>query len=411
MDLETFYNVPSTKRFSCPATLVWGLGCREKLDGLLRVAPSVALWVDEVFVAAPFVEGLRERLGLRLTAERVVRGMPLSGDVDAALREGVGDVAAVVALGGGSTIDAAKAVMAGMLYGTYDGVGMGERRGMPVLPDAARPLFVALPTTAGTGAEASRYYVTYDSVTRAKIHGKSWRLLADWVLLDPHFLLESPLDLLVACAFDAYVHLWESLLCRGERSWFNEMLSVEGICRVLHGLSTVLAGGPSRADGLLELQYGASLGGVAISNVRTGDIHEAAGALLEHSSLSHPETLFVFFETAVDRYRDAVTDRLALLLPQLEARVPEAGVATLDDLVAWWVRAFDLAGLRRHIAGGLGRVGLPSGELENHIVARVRADRVWAEKEGPVPFGDHDIEKLVRQSLQRFGYPSTAVTG
>lgn len=407
MDLETFYNVPDTKRFACPATLVWGEGCRARLDGLLAQARTLTLWVDEAFEEASFVQGLRESLAERLRTERVVRGMPRTCDIDAALSEGAGRADAVVAIGGGSTIDSAKAVIAGELYGTYDGVGMGELRGVPVLPHALRPLFVALPTTAGTGAEASRYYVTYDCVTGGKIHGKSWRLLADWVLLDPYFLAGSSLQLLVACAFDAFVHHWESFVCREERSWFNEMLSIEGICRVLHGLEGILSDHGDRGMLSLELQYAASLGGVAISNVRTGEVHEAAGALLERSSLTHPETLFVFFETAVDRYRGAIADRLALLLPQLAARVPEAGISSLDDLLAWWGRAFETVGLRHRIVEGLGRVDLGASELEGHIVGRVKADRVWAEKEGPVPLGDDDIRELVAGSLRRFGHEQT----
>ena len=403
MDLETFYNVPGTKRFAYPGTLVWGEGCRARLSPLIEGAPTVALWVDAAFAGSSFVTGLRAGLCGRLVADRVVRGMPLTGEVDEAIAAGAGRVAAVVAIGGGSTIDAAKAVIAGALYGTYDGVGMGERRGLPVLPDTARPLFVALPTTAGTGAEASRYYVTYDSVTRAKVHGKSWRLLADWVLLDPWFLADSPRDLLVGCAFDAFVHLWESFICREERSWFNEMLSVEGIGRVMHGLGEVLDGAAGD-EALLELQYAASLGGIAISNVRTGEIHEAAGALLEHSELTHPETLSVFFAPAVERYRDAVGDRLAVLLPHLAARLPGTAVGSLDDLLAWWDRAFDAVGLRERVAEALGRVELPAGELEEHIVARVKADRVWAEKEGPVPLGDADIAVFVADSLWRSGY-------
>ena len=139
---------------------------------------------------------------------------------------------------------------------------------------------MCVPTTAGTGAEASRYYVAYDSHTGAKVHGKSWRLLADWVFLDPSFLQDSPPSLLVASAFDAFTHCWESFLCRGERSWFNDMLSVEGICRLLSALHAVVREADGDALRRLELQYAATLGGIAISNVRTGDMHEAAGALL-----------------------------------------------------------------------------------------------------------------------------------
>jgi alcohol dehydrogenase class IV len=407
IDLETFFNTPATQRFSCPATLVWGPGCRERLVELAADAGTAALWVDEHFAAADVVVRLREQLGERLVAETVVHGMPLTTEVDAAVEAGAGRVDVVVAIGGGSTIDAAKAAIAQRLYGTYDGVGMGDLRGMPVLPDATRPLLVCVPTTAGTGAEVSRYYVTYDSASGTKVHGKSWRLIADWVLLDPVVLRHAPAALLVGCAFDAFVHCWESFLCRGERSWFNEMLSVEGMSRVVCGLEAVAGAAEPDLVHLMELQYAAAIGGIAISNVRTGNIHEAAGALLEHSRLTHPETLYVFWREAVEQYGGAIADRLARLLPALAATAPQAGISDLESLLAWWDQRFAGAGLDESVRAGLGRVGLPAGELERHIYDRVHADRVWADKESPVPLSDADIEYLVSSSLTRFGYRST----
>ena len=406
-DLETFFNTPAAQRFSCPATLMWGAGCSERLLDLTADARPAALWVDEHFVDEDVVRRLRDQLGASLVVETVVSGMPRTEEVDAAVKAGAGRVDVVIAIGGGSTIDAAKAAIAERLYGTYDGVGMGDLRGVPVLPGATRPLLLCVPTTAGTGAEVSRYYVIYDSATGSKVHGKSWRLLADWVLLDPVVLRHAPAALLIGCAFDAFVHCWESFLCRGERSWFNEMLSVEGICRVLNGLEAVANAAEPDLKPLLELQYAAAIGGIAISNVRTGNIHEAAGALLEYSCLTHPGTLYVFFRDAVEQYGDVIADRLARLLPALAAMAPQVRIRDLDGLLAWWERRFADVGLDESVRAGLGRVGLPAGELERHIYDRVHADRVWADKESPVTLSDADIEQFVTRSLTRFGYRPT----
>ena len=407
MDLELLFNTPAAQRFACPGTIVWGEGSRERVFSLLGADRTVALWVDEHFERSAFCDELRAALGSRLRFSRTVKGMPRTGEIDADAAAGSADADVILAVGGGSTIDAAKAVIADRLYGTYDGIGMGERRGMPPIDGARKPLFVCVPTTAGTGAEASRYYVAYDSHTGAKVHGKSWRLLADWVFLDPSFLQDSPPSLLVASAFDAFTHCWESFLCRGERSWFNDMLSVEGICRLLSALHAVVREADGDALRRLELQYAATLGGIAISNVRTGDMHEAAGALLQHSGLTHPETLFVFFRAAVDHHRAALADREARLLPEVRLRAPELAIECLDDLVSWWERLFVETGLHSGIERRLGRVDLPPGELERHIYERVHADRVWVDKEAPVPFDDGDIERLIGEALERFGYYAT----
>ena len=169
---------------------MWGAGCRERL-ATWRDARTAALWVDEHFVASTSSRP-RDQLGRALSSRPsspACRGLGTSTPLS---RLAPGKWTWSVAVGGGSAIDAAKAVMAGALYGTYDGVGMGELRGLEVLPGRPAPLLLCVPTTAGTGAEVSRYYVTYDCATRAKVHGKSWRLLADWVLLDPFVLRDSP---------------------------------------------------------------------------------------------------------------------------------------------------------------------------------------------------------------------------
>lgn len=404
-DLELFFNTPSAKRFAYPGTVLWGDGCRERALDLMKDDSRVALWVDARFAQLEFVNEVRAVLGARLRFERVVDGMPRTAEVDAAIDAGAGDADVVLALGGGSTIDAAKAVIAQCLFHTYDGVGMGDLRGLKPLTDSRKPLFVCLPTTAGTGAEASRYYVVYDSITGAKVHGKSWRLLADWVLLDPYFLEESPPALLVASAFDAFTHCWESFLCKGERSWFNEMLSVEGICRILDALQALVRRGDCRVSRRLELMYAATVGGMAISNVRTGDMHEAAGALLQHTALTHPQSLFVFFRATVEHHRPSIGDREELLLPQIRLRTRRLGVRDLESLLGWWERLFEETGLQAEINAQLGRVALPPGELERRICERVHEDRVWVDKEGPVPLRDDDIGRLVNGSLERFGYP------
>ncbi|MFA4964169.1 MAG: iron-containing alcohol dehydrogenase [Thermoleophilia bacterium] len=406
-DLELLFNTPALQRFAFPGTVLWGVGCRERTLDLLGREASVALWVDAYFAHSAFIDEVRAALGSRLLLTSVVTAMPRTAEIGAAMDAGADAVDAVLAVGGGSTVDAAKAVIAQRLYGTYDGVGMGERRGLSPLDGERKPLFICLPTTAGTGAEASRYYVTYDSRNGAKVHGKSWRLLADWVLLDPSFLEDAPASLLVGSAFDAFTHCWESFLCREERSWFNEMLSLEGMCRAMSALQAVVRGGDRSSSRRLELLYAATIGGMAISNVRTGDIHEAAGALLERSGLTHPETLFVFFRAAVEHHRPALADREARLLSELGLRAPELGLVKLDDLVGWWEGLFAETGLRDGIVEGLGRVALPPGELESHIYERVRADRVWADKEAPVPLRDGDIESLINRSLRRFGYDVT----
>ena len=140
------------------------------------------------------------------------------------------------------------------------------------------------------------------------------------------------------------------------------MLTVDGMCRVVSGLGGRCRAGPISGR-RLELQYAASLGGIAISNVRTGNIHEAAGALLEHSALTHPRRSTSSGRRG-EQYPDAIGDRLVWLVPAA-ARVPDR-YPHLEGLSRGGI-GLRGRGLDESLRSVLGRVGLPAGELERHI--------------------------------------------
>lgn len=400
LDIETLFNTRDQKRFAFPGTLLWGVGARNRLLDLIDDDTVAELYVDTVFAGHALVRAVEDRLGARLLHKEVIAATPKVQAVQAVAAQ-PNRPNLVIALGGGSTADFAKAVIAQRLYGTFDGVGMGDKRGMAPLAGAVKPVLVSLPTTAGTGADASRYYVTYDAQTAAKTHGKSWRLIADWILVDGAFIKHSPDHLIVASAFDAFIHFFESYVCRGEASWFGEMLSLDGITRVLSALDAIVHRGERAEERYLELLYAATVAGMAISNVRTGNIHEAAGALLERSTLTHPETLLVFLPTAYAQYKAAIAAKEALLL----AALARAGLDFADfaALIAWWEALFAKVGLMEKIDSGMKALKGPLAETKAHIFNRVWSDRVWAEKESPIPLTEALVHDLIDRALARTG--------
>lgn len=396
---ETFFNTEHSKRFFLSSKMVWGPGARDELFNIISEGATVGLFFDEFFARDSFVQAVRERVGDRLVIDQACYALPKAQTlIEIANKTSPPDL--IVSVGGGSTIDAAKAVVAQWIFGTIDDVGMGAKRGMPWLQNAKRPLIVGVPTTAGTGADASRYYVTYDLEDKGKIHGKSWDLTADWILIDPYFLRSAPDDLLILSAFDAFVHFFESFICRFERSWAGDLLSVDGIGRVLVGLKAVLAGDRSD-DALLQLHYAAAMGGVAISNIRTGNIHEAAGALLELIPSSHAETLFVFFDAAYVQYRSAIGDREALLMRHLAAHFPELGFSSFDEIRDWWRGVFEQHGLKARIGAAMATV-TDWNQSYTHIFDRTFDDKVWCDKESPIPMDAEAVGLFIRSGLLPF---------
>lgn len=402
MNIETWFNTDDIKRYYFPGRILVGTGLLERAVGLcLEVDGAVAVVADKAVYEMTFVREALASLSAKAPKVMVVQGAPIAQAVGEFVQQLDGPPAIILAIGGGSATDFAKAVAASFLFGSIDGVGL--RGNVPRPYSVSKPLLVSVPTTAGSGAEASRYYVTYDRLDHHKVFGKSWQLIADWIMLDPVFLRSMPEPILVSCAFDAFVHLFETLVCRHERSWMGEMFSVNGIPRVMAALAQAIDC-HDRSDAVLgALMETATLGGVAISNVRTGNIHEAAGALLELTDLSHPETLFVFFRDAVEQYLANIGDSEGRLLSQLRLVPAFADFTSMNDVIAWWEGMFAKVGLDSRIRTSISQLRSSLGSVRNHVFQRVYTDKVWITKESPLELNEDAIRSMIDRSFARFG--------
>jgi alcohol dehydrogenase class IV len=403
VNIETFFNGDDAKRFFFPGKVFIGKGIATRAAELVALHDSVAIVVDRAFAESAIHRNIRDAVAPERSISWVVQGAPYVQDVMSFIAQMTEIPAVIVSIGGGSAADFAKAIILHELFGTVDGVGVGEKRGLSPRPGAKRPVYVAIPTTAGSGAEASRYYVNYDKNTYGKVYGKTWTTVADWILLDPEMLSTMPTPTLVACAFDAFVHFFETLIAKHERSSFGEMFSFDGIPRIMGALDTIVIH-RCRDDKVYEdLLYSATLAGMAISNVRTGNMHEAAGALLELTDLSHAETLFVFFRDAIEQYLEAIRDREKQLISRLRLVPAFAEFASLEDVIRWWEALFAKVGLDSRIRDSIVRLKPSLDKVRNHVFQRVYADKVWITKECPLALDEPAIWALIDRSLARFG--------
>lgn len=295
--LERFYSTPALKGFHWPGRLLCGPGASGELARL--VDPATALVVADAAVAA------RARDLLPAAPCLGVSGEPDEAGV-ARLRAAAGGARpqTLVALGGGSAIDCAKALALALRHG--DAPLQDRPRG------TASPRLVVLPTLAGAGAETSRFFIVKDAAG-CKRATRSWDAVPDLTLIDPLLLGSAGRARLVAGAFDAFVHLWETFVCRNERNPWTDMLALTHIPPLCAAVARITAGEDLTPGTLGDLALASAMGGIAISTVRTGLVHTAAEALSAATPLPHPLTLSVFFETVAGHYAPAIGARLALL--------------------------------------------------------------------------------------------------
>ena len=401
MNIETWFNTADIKRHYFPGRIFVGAGVfQQAIELCIQTEGQIAIVADQVVHDLPFVRDKLTALAHRGPHLKLVHGAPIAQDVES-FSQSLGLAPAVVlSIGGGSATDFAKAVTARFLFGAFDGIGLsgniGETKGR------TKPILVSVPTTAGSGAEASRYYVTYDRDDHHKVFGKSWQLVSDWIMLDPIFLRSAPDSVLVSCAFDVFMHLFESMICRYESSWMGSTLSLNGIPHLMDALDRVIHQGRRGDIEFSALLETASIGGLAISNVRTGNIHEAAGALLELTDLSHPETLFVFFRDAIEQYLSQITDQEQALLARLRLIPAFTQFTRMDDIISWWEALFARVGLLERIRVSLDRLTPSQETAKAHIFQRVFSDKVWITKESPLPLDEAGITEFIDRSIARF---------
>lgn len=224
-----------------------------------------------------FIDGLRhERISWN---EMSIDGEPSPQMVDDAVRAlHSSTIDVVIGIGGGSVLDAAKAIAGLLPHGNsvmdhLEGVG-------PELPypGPATP-FIAVPTTAGTGSEATKNAVL--SVQGATGFKKSFRhelLVARYAVVDPLLLASCPPALIAANGMDALTQLLESYVSSRANS-FTDALAVSGLEAVRDGLLGWYEQRPSAAEGRSRMAYAALLSGITLAQVGLGSVHGLASPL------------------------------------------------------------------------------------------------------------------------------------
>ena len=165
----------------------------------------------------------------------------------------------VLAIGGGSVIDTAKLVaMLAANEGCCEDYQLGRRKVL------AQPLFyLAMPTTCGTGAEATKVAVVFNEKEGWKKAVYDNSMIADTVILDPIAIAELPTKIAVFTGMDAIVHAIESMVSKGANA-VSQMYSLAAL-RLLYANITALHDDPSSEEARSNMLIGSYLAGIALT--------------------------------------------------------------------------------------------------------------------------------------------------
>jgi len=300
---------PPAHRFDVPATILHGGGCRNQLPNLVRElgGTRVLLVTDPGLVSlgvAEEVVGMLQNHGLSITVFDDVQPDPTDENVAAgveALEASRADI--LVALGGGSPIDTAKVIA----IRTRNPKPLDEYKGLHKILHRGIPL-IAIPTTAGTGSEATKVAVITNTERHEKMMMLSAPLLPSAAIVDFELTISMPKGLTAAVGVDTLTHGIEAFVS-GKANALTDPLALQCIDLCAKHLRTAWEE-PTNRKAREAMMLAATLGGMAFANSSVALVHGMSrpiGALfhLPHglsNAILLPTVTRFSFEESPDRY-------------------------------------------------------------------------------------------------------------
>jgi alcohol dehydrogenase class IV len=263
--------------FATASRIVFGAGVLKEAGGLAAEFGRRAFVVTgrSGERAAPLLDGLKAAGVAAVTFS--VAGEPTTDLV----REGTSQARAagcdlVIGIGGGSVIDAGKAIAA-LLTNDGDPLDYLEviGRGQPITQSSAP--YIAIPTTAGTGAEVTANAVLASPEHRQKVSLRSRLMIPRVALVDPALTYSMPPELTASTGLDAFAQVLEPYVSLMANP-LTDTLCREGLMHVAHSLRQAYKNGKdvqAREDMALVSLFG----GLALANAKLGAVHGLAGVL------------------------------------------------------------------------------------------------------------------------------------
>lgn len=374
-----------------PTEIRFGVGAIDSLPQVCHDAgirrPLIV--TDAGLVRNSMITGARDDLqdaGMAAEVFSRVRGNPVGANVFEgceAFRDG--DFDGVIGFGGGSALDAAKAI-AMAAYQPKPLFDLHVSAGGPAAIDGSRiPPIVAVPTTAGTGSETGRASVITDEASGEKrifLHAK---MMPAIVIEDPKLTVGLPANLTAWTGMDALAHCFEGY-CAPELHPFSDGVAVEGMRLIKEYLPRAVADGRDlEARGMMLAA--ASMGSTAFQK-GLGAIHSLSHPVGARFDTHHGLTNAVFFPYVIAHNRDSIAEKCARLSAFLGLAKPG-----IDGVMEWVLelrQAFDVP----HTAAEL---GVDPDRLDEIAAA---AEKDPSTGSNPTAMTAADMAQVLRNALE-----------
>jgi alcohol dehydrogenase class IV len=378
--------------FATATQIIFGCGTLKKVPGILKSKGRRILLVtgSDSRRAAVFTELLPAPLFSvsHFRVEREPTTHMITEGVEFARTNGC---EAVVGFGGGSVIDSAKAIAAlipnsGDLIEYLEVIGKGRVLENPPVP------FIAIPTTAGTGAEVTKNAVIHSPEHQVKVSLRSPLMFPAMAVVDPELTVSMPPHITATTGMDALTHLLETFVSN-QPNPFIDMICREGMQSISRSLRTAFEDG-SNLKAREDMAFASMLGGMALANVKLGAVHGFAGPMGGMLPVPHgavcaallPAVMKVNFQAVAENHLVHSFERFHEV-GQLLTGNPDAGA---EEGIVWVQNMVSQLGIPK-----LGSFGL-SAEYYSLLVEKAKV--ASSMKGNPVVLDDRQLLEILLNS-------------
>lgn len=285
--------------FRIPQNIEFGVGSLKKLPQILKEANSEHVFLvsdhglEQIGVVKK-IQDIIEGSGIQCTAYLEVVPNPTIEIVNeaVALYKECG-ATSLVALGGGSPMDVAKAV--GVLVNF--GGEITDYEGLYKVPGPIVPM-IAIPTTAGTGSEVTASAVITDVKRNYKLSVISYEIIPKYAVLDPELIMTAPASIAASCGIDALIHAMEAYVSVMATPFSDAM--AEKAMELIGGNIRRFVANRKDEEAACAMMAGCNFAGIAFAWAKLGNVHAMSHPVSAYFHVPHGVANAVILPTVVE---------------------------------------------------------------------------------------------------------------